>query len=227
MTGRWVAAAVVVPVLLSLGVSVGTRDEVEADLRARTTDALARAGIARADVRFDGVQGTVSLSSSSLPSGVDVRGVQQVLAGVDGAHRLTLDVEAPVAPSPTPSPTPAPAPDPCAAPQASVDTLLGPDRVAFGNAGAVLAGAELTQVQQAASLLVACGAAVTVVGHTADRAPEPSTLAQDRAVAVAGVLSAAGVTVVSALGDGSADPLGDNATVAGRRLNRYADIRVQ
>lgn len=245
----WTAAVVTVPVVIAVLVGVGSSDVVEAQLRARTTAALAGIGVHGAAVRFDGVQGEVSVPATALPEDLSLRQVEQALADVEGAHRLSVDVlgavaepvepadpaESAASPSATPTATPtaAPtavpvepvAPDPCLDPQAQVDALVGPDRVAFGDSGAVLAGPELIQVQQVAALLAGCALPAQVVGYTADRAPGPSTVAQDRATAVASVLTAAGVAVVI-VGGGRSGALGDNATAAGRRLNRYADIRV-
>lgn len=236
----WTVAVVVLPLAISIPVGVGNRAAVETALRERTVAALAGVGVRGAAVDFEGVQGEVGVPATVLPAHTSLRQIEQALSGVEGAHTLDVDVVGESAPSSTPA-APAPpievpatevpateapaAPDPCADPQAGVDALLGPDRVAFGDAGAVLAGAELVQVQQVASLLSGCGRPVRVVGRTADRAPGPSTVAQQRATAVAAVLAAAGLGVVTVRG-GRSGSLGDNATAAGRRLNRYADIRV-
>lgn len=237
----WTAAVVVVPLAISVPVGIGNRAAIEAELRERTVAVLAEVGVRDATVDFEGVRGEVSVPATALPGDTSLRRVERALSAVEGAHRLSVDVvgapiPVPSAPMPLTPPAAVPptavpptvvpvAPDPCADPQAGVDALLGPDRVAFADSGAVLAGAELAQVQQVASLLSGCARPVRVVGRTADRAPGSSTVAQQRATAVATVLAAAGLSVVTVRA-GRSGSLGDNATVAGRRLNRYADIRV-
>ena len=249
--GPWLACAVVVPVVLAVVATLTGRTATEDDLTTRTRDALAAAGVDQADVSFDGVVGTVVVRLRALPDGMSSREVQAAVDHVAGARSVSVEVPrrpglagrggtpavttwsptAEVTPtSPTSQSTswsPTATSADCTAPQAAVDDVLGPDRVAFGNAGAVLPTDQRAEVETVAAYLVSCGLAVDVVGHTADRAPAASRVGIDRAAAVAEVLRAAGVSVVRVQGRRDSSPLGDNDTQAGRLLNRYADVVVR
>lgn len=236
VSGPWLACAVVLPVVLAVVASLASGGATEDDLVRRTTSALAAQGVSGADVTFDGVVGRVALKVRQLPDGLTSRDVQRIVDGVEGARSVDVSVTRRTRPSqaprgtrpataaPTPTPSPTPAPTGCDDPQAAIDALLGPDRVAFGNNGSVLPDDQRAEVEQVAALLVRCGTRVEVVGHTADRAPAGSTIGIDRARAVAAVLEAAGAEVSRAVGRRGDDPIGDNSTQAGRVLNRYAAI---
>jgi outer membrane protein OmpA-like peptidoglycan-associated protein len=175
----------------------------------------------------------------ALPDAMSSREVQDVVDGVRGARSITVRIPRrpglrAASPSaraePTPDPTPAPAaaePASCASPQEQVDALLGPDKVAFGNDGAVLPESQRAEVEAVAAYVVRCQVAVNAVGHTADRAPARSRIGVERARAVAEVLREAGALVVRVQGKRGSQPLGDNDTQAGRLLNRYADVVVR
>jgi hypothetical protein len=92
LTGRWLAAAVVVPVVMAAAIGLGTRQSVEDQLEARTEAALDAAGITDARVSFVGVQGTIGLAADSLPRGMSLGGVERLLRDVPGPHRLSVTI---------------------------------------------------------------------------------------------------------------------------------------
>ena len=92
LSGRWLAAAVVMPVVMATLIGLSTHETVEDRLERRTGAALDAAGVTGARVSFVGVQGTISLPADSLPPGLDVRGVERLLRAVDGPHQLLVTI---------------------------------------------------------------------------------------------------------------------------------------
>ncbi|MBU6439985.1 MAG: type IVB secretion system protein IcmH/DotU [Betaproteobacteria bacterium] len=155
---------------------------------------------------------------------------------------------------PAPSPSLAPQPEPVSAARADVDPrawLATPIRAGqlevapeadgwriglrdarmFSQGSSELEPGVATLLRQVAAMLQAHGGQVLVLGYTDATGPraDPSLnqeLSRRRAEAVAARLVHDGVPAsrVRAIGRSSADPLGDNATEAGRARNRRVDI---
>ena len=226
-----------VPVVLAVVASLTSRGGTEHELADRTRTALASAGVEEADVSFDGVVGTVVVRLRALPDQMSSQQVQDIVDGVRGARSVTVRIprrpgltaragkrSAPTEGTAAPTGSDSASPDQCTTPQAQVDALLGPDKVAFGNNGAELPADQVAEVEAVAAYLVRCRVAVDVTGHTAARAPSGTRVGIERARAVAAVLRAQGALVVRVQGRRGTQPLGDDDTQAGRKLNRYADV---
>lgn len=114
--------------------------------------------------------------------------------------------------------------------QATVDADLAAP-VKFQTESAKLTADGQQQLAAVASAIKACaGTKVTVIGHTdstgTDEINKP--LSENRAKAVAAYLVSQGVPAdsVTSTGVGSAEPIADNKTAAGRAQNRRTEIKV-
>ena len=120
------------------------------------------------------------------------------------------------------------APTGCDALISQVATYLGGHKLEFGPASPALTDASKAAVTQVATLLKPCPAAkVAVNGYTDNQGSDSTSLplSQARATSVRDMLVAAGVTnPITATGFGSANPVGDNSTDAGRAANRRVEI---
>jgi peptidoglycan-binding protein ArfA len=148
--------------------------------------------------------------------------------------RSTAPPAAPSAATPTQTPTPSPqgAPPggPCANLQADVNALLRTP-VSFTTDGFSLASSSRQLLGEIADKLTACpNARAAVVGHTDNAGSDAINipLSGNRAKSVADYLITEGVARdhVTSSGVGSADPIADNNTAAGRAQNRRVDITV-
>ncbi len=247
----WLALAAIPLVLAALG-SVVRADGIETDLKVSSLAALKAQGMDDVSVSFDGRDASLSLPSGSTLSGEDLERARALVADLDGVRVADADVSAAEAaeepavvesedpteaaseepsPEPTPEPSEEPAADPCAVDvvSAQVLTILGEDKIQFGEKSAQLDDVATDEVSQVAALLVGCpDLAITVSGHT-DNLGAAGTLSARRADAVTEALAAGGITrgSITSVGARDADPLGDNATQEGRDMNRYADIAVK
>lgn len=101
-------------------------------------------------------------------------------------------------------------------------------KIEFSPASTELTDASKAAIGQVASLVKACSTAKIAVNGYTDNQGDDSTslpLSQARATAVRDALVAAGVTnTITATGFGSANPVGDNTTDAGRAANRRVEI---
>ena len=129
----------------------------------------------------------------------------------------------------TSAPPPAPAAaGGCGTLQADVDGLLRTP-VTFATNGFTLEPASARLLDQVAAKIKACPTAkISVVGYTddagSDRVNQP--LSASRAKSVADALTSDGIAGVTSRGAGSANPLADNGTDAGRAQNRRVEITV-
>ncbi len=238
--GAWWLGLLLVPLLLAALLTALKGGDIEDELSAKVNATLDAQGITDRTVSVDGRDVEVALGDG-LPAGVDAGSVTSLLGDVEGIR--TLDVTGGATGSATPAPTDGASPMPtdagsapsataagaCFGLQKQVDMVLGRNKVAFDEASSRVRDLpdEFAQVRQVATILSACGASVSVTGHTDDTPKPTSQLSQRRADNVAGILTRNGVTVTSAKGVGAADPIGDNTTASGRDLNRFAAIVVE
>jgi len=115
--------------------------------------------------------------------------------------------------------------------QRAVDAELSQGIIEFATGKAVLGpGGQAVLDRLAAVLRNAPDAQVEIIGHTDDvgTAARNQALSEARAGAVKAYLVEQGVSAdrLTARGEGEGNPAGDNATAAGRQLNRRIDFRV-
>ncbi len=116
--------------------------------------------------------------------------------------------------------------------QTTIETLLASSPIKFAPDSAEIdTASDAVLVQLAAALGQVPNTAVELVGHTDGQGDEARNLqlSEDRAEAVMQRLTDLGVlpTRLTARGEGESNPLGDNATEAGRALNRRIDFNLQ
>lgn len=116
--------------------------------------------------------------------------------------------------------------------QTTIETLLASSPIKFAPDSADIdTASDAVLVQLAAALGQVPNTAVDLVGHTDNQGDEARNLqlSEDRAKAVMQRLIDLGVlpTRLTARGEGESNPLGDNATEAGRALNRRIDFNLQ
>ena len=127
-----------------------------------------------------------------------------------------------------PAPAPAAAGAACSTLQADVDGLLRTP-VTFATNGFTLVPASTRLLDQVAAKIKACPTAkISVVGYTDDAGSDRVNLplSASRAKSVADALTSDGIAGVTSRGAGSANPLADNGTAAGRAQNRRVEITV-
>jgi outer membrane protein OmpA-like peptidoglycan-associated protein len=137
----------------------------------------------------------------------------------------------PVAAAPPPSPPLIAPPPPAQTLQRAVDAELAQGTLSFATGQAVLgSGGQAVLDRLAAVLRDAPAARVEIVGHAdaVGAAARNQALSEARAEAVKAYLVEHGVSAdrLTARGEGEDHPAGDNATAAGRQLNRRIDFRV-
>jgi peptidoglycan-binding protein ArfA len=140
-----------------------------------------------------------------------------------------INVTAASASSSAPAPAPAPA-GACSSLQADITDLLKTP-INFDTDGFTLAPASAQVVAQIADKVKACpGSKLAVVGYTDNTGNDAINvpLSTNRAKAVADALVSDGLTApdVASSGEGSANPIADNGTPAGRAQNRRVEITV-
>lgn len=206
------AAAVVVPLLLTLLAVFATRGAIQDDLTTQSQQALAAAGIDGAKVSVDARDVTLSdVPAGGEQSAIDaVRGV----AGVQSVQVAGTVAPAPPAPGPTTIPiVPAPSGLDAAGVQQQIDSLVTANPITFVTDAVALTPEGATTVDQVAALLVANPAArVQIIGHVNDTGASPDSLravSEQRAITVRDRLAQEGVapdrmtTVGGGAGDGS------------------------
>lgn len=132
---------------------------------------------------------------------------------------------APGAAAPPPAPA---ATGVCNTLQADVDGLLRTP-VTFATNGFTLEPASARLLDQVAAKIKACPTAkISVVGYSDDAGSDRVNLplSASRARSVADALTSDGIAGVTSRGAGSANPLADNGTAAGRAQNRRVEITV-
>ncbi|HTS81385.1 MAG TPA: OmpA family protein [Myxococcaceae bacterium] len=151
-------------------------------------------------------------------------------------HARTMTVAhvahpAPPVAAPPPAPVVEP-PAPVPALQRAVDAELSQGVIEFDTGRAVLGTGGREVLDRLVTLLQQSpGAGVEIVGHTDDvgTAEANQVLSEARAAAVKAYLVEHGVAAerLTARGEGEENPAGDNATAAGRQLNRRIEFRVR
>ncbi len=116
--------------------------------------------------------------------------------------------------------------------QTTIETLLASSPIKFAPDSAEIdTASDAVLVQLAAALGQVSNTAAELVGHTDSQGDDTRNLqlSEDRAKAVMQRLIDLGVlpTRLTARGEGETNPLGDNATDAGRALNRRIDFNLQ
>lgn len=253
--GMWWMALAAVPLLLAALATVATAGGIESGLDDRAQSALASAGIDadQLEVSWSGRDATIGAASGASLSADDLERARGIVGGLEGVRVADVDpaaLEAAAAgedegagtnPTPTPTPTPTPLPSPsesaeasgvnCAADaaQAQIDEILGEDKLQFGEKSAAVEGAASQEIADVAAYLTECGdVSILVTGNTDPRGAK-GTLSIRRAKAVKKALVDAGIAAarIEASGERASSPIADNATQAGRDLNRYAAITVK
>jgi outer membrane protein OmpA-like peptidoglycan-associated protein len=232
----WLGALVAVPTLLAGLALLWPGPQLAADLEQRARTALDGVGLGVVAVTVTGRDAELH----AVPPGSEA-----VAAGAVGAVPGVRSVRVEGAGAPTTStapsgsaPTAALPPEPDADAPGELDTaarqqltdrlvaLLGPAPITFRADSAALAGEPAVTVQRVAALLRDVPAApIEVVGHVADTpgAPEAAqALSEQRALAVADALAAAGVdrSRITTVGRADHEPL------ATRAASRRAEIRI-
>lgn len=114
--------------------------------------------------------------------------------------------------------------------QQEIDELLLDERVSFKTGRAVLAESSFPMLGMVASIARACETTFEIAGHTdsAGDAVVNQKLSQRRAEAVRKHLVQSGVSPerLKATGYGETQPVADNASESGRRINRRIEFRV-
>jgi len=111
-------------------------------------------------------------------------------------------------------------------------TAMRGRRIEFEQSSAVLGTAAVPLLDELIQIVADCpGSRVEITGHTDSSGSEATNtaLSQARANAVAAYLVAGGIAAgrISASGAGSAQPLTDDRTPQGRRINRRIDIELR
>jgi outer membrane protein OmpA-like peptidoglycan-associated protein len=148
-----------------------------------------------------------------------------------GGHAATMSA---AQPGHLPPPAPAVVAPPAMenALQSAVDAELSQGSIKFSTGKAVLdAGGQQVLDRLAALLKESPAAKMEIVGHAdaVGSGASNQTLSEARAESVKRYLIEHGVSAerLTARGEGEEQPLGDNATEAGRQLNRRIDFRVR
>ncbi len=201
---------------------------IQTDLIARTSDALAAAGIPWASANADGrelvLEGVAPNQEAREQAGDIARQVWGVRS-VDNQLRIVM-----AKPTPEPAVSP-PEPSPFAVCQQKLDELLGNNRILFETDSATLKPASNLLLDELAAIAGGCpNAGIQVSGHTDARGSDEfnSWLSQARAESVTSYLASKGVDAsrLSAIGYGASQPIADNVTVAGRARNRRIEFRL-
>ncbi len=114
--------------------------------------------------------------------------------------------------------------------QTQLDEYLAKETIAFRSGKADIADSSFHALGMLAMIVRTCDAAIEIAGHTDDKgdAEVNMRLSQRRAETVAKHLVRHGVLAdkVRAVGYGEAQPIADNRTDAGRKMNRRIEFRV-
>ncbi|QDL94181.1 OmpA family protein (plasmid) [Paroceanicella profunda] len=167
----------------------------------------------------------LSLAGRTLdPDGrAEARALLTPVTGADRTLRLTVSYDAEAAARAS-----LPAPDTCLD---EMRAALAAQQIIFAPASTQIDPESLPVVEALAATLKGCAPAVFEVGAYTDTSGSDELnlrLSRDRAQAVLEALVARGVPLdrLRAKGYGEADPIADNATEAGRALNRRIGLRI-
>ncbi|TDJ68165.1 MAG: BON domain-containing protein [Proteobacteria bacterium] len=202
---------------------------IQIDLIARTSGALAAAGIPWASANADGRELILEGVAPNEESRKQAGGIARQVWGVRTVdNRLTVAMA-----EPTPTPTvSAPEPSPVAACQQQFDEVLGNRRISFETDSATLKRESTVMLDKLAAIADRCpDTHIQVAGHTDARGSDEFNLwlSQARAESVTSYLTGKGVdaTRLSAIGYGASQPIADNVTAAGLARNRRIGFRLE
>jgi outer membrane protein OmpA-like peptidoglycan-associated protein len=231
---RW--AVIVTSTLLGgmiAAVGVIGSDALEPRLTLAARAALDAAGFTSVDVRFDGRE---AFLSSPTASDERLAAAERVVEGLDGVRWATIGdgSEADGGGVSTPTPTATPSPTPTTVPLDPVtERWLTETAVLFDADSVTLTDAGLTQVDQVAALLAdRPDLRLIVTGHIAiatGTEEEAVAFSLLRAQSVVDELLRHGARPgqLTAVGAGSSEPVGDNATAEGAAANRRVTFAIQ
>jgi len=202
---------------------------IQTDLIARTSGALAAAGIPWASANADGRELVLEGVAPSEALKEQAGGIARQVWGVRTVdNRLTVAMA-----EPTPEPAvSAPEPSPVAACQEQFDEFLGNKRISFETDSATLKRESTLMLDELAAIADQCpGTRIQVAGHTDARGSDDFNLwlSQARAESVTSYLAGKGVDAsrLSAIGYGASQPIADNVTVAGLARNRRIEFMLE
>lgn len=183
--------------------------------------------------KLEFAQGRWTLSGTATSDASNVQ-LAATIAALPSASEWSVKTTAPqpIAPSPAPTATaPTSAPVNIAACRDVLAEFSARNSILFQSGAAILATASEPAIDELATDLAACpDAVVHVEGHTDSDGDDALNLALSvaRAEAVVDALIARGVTPerLYAVGYGESRPIADNATAAGKQLNRRIVITV-
>ena len=114
--------------------------------------------------------------------------------------------------------------------QSELNNYLSGEKISFKSGKAEIAESSYQAIGMLAMIIRSCGTTLEIAGHTDDKGDEEINLAlsQRRAEVVAKHLARHGVSgdQIQARGYGESQPIADNRTDAGRKLNRRIEFRV-
>ncbi len=202
---------------------------IQTDLIARTSGALAAAGIPWASANADGRELILEGVAPNEESRKQAGGIARQVWGVRTVdNRLTVAMA-----EPTPEPAvSAPEPSPVAACQQQFDEFLGNKRISFETDSATLKWESTLMLDELAAIADRCpDTRIQATGHTDARGDDEFNLwlSQARAESVTSYLAGKGVdaTRLSAIGYGASQPIAGNVTAAGRARNRRIEFKLE
>ncbi len=200
---------------LCVGAAVWQAPAVERDVRNRVLEALAAEGIDWVAVEADGRE---VLLSGVAPTEHARSRAEQIARGVGGPRSVTASLGL----QPPPG-------DPVARCQSEVRDLLSRGQITFASGRAEMTPEGASRVDRILEILAGCSEAVIQIGgYTDSQGAEDANLAlsRERAQAVLDYLTQRGMDPerISAVGFGEAKPVADNATAAGREMNRRIEF---
>ena len=210
----WVAA-LVVPLGLTLCVTLTRTPVIERTVSTDAVLALHRAGIAHVRLVLDGRQ-----LVAKVPTGTSTRKVEATLLAVPGVETVrTVPVYASKAEAKA-----------CANLQAKIDRVTGGEQIPFTGASSAVTSSGAQMLHGVAQLLRACRPATVIVGgHTDSHVPNGSTVSLARARAMVQSLKGQGIAAGRLVPRGYGDqfPLTDGSTAAAQAHNERGSIAVE